>query len=713
MLTQPAFLWAASDPAVTSIVKRGKFIHDDVLCQDALGMPVDLTTPSAMNVINCKSPDGTMTLSDLRQRGAQVRRAHDVPALQDLPRADGSLRARAARTSARSATTAPIDEAGRPIDPTVTFVPRSPLAPQMVTGAQPFAQALAASGVIRGCSVQKIASYAIGEHDPDLQHLRGERPPGADERHDHVAVQDGGHGQLLARAHGRYEVSSYKFKRRSFLRACGGSAALLAPLLRSIEARAQGVTAPLRLLILHHPLGAAPGLATWRPNASATTTNFTLPFESAPFEAAGLKPYMCMVDGLNMVFATRNSSANSGQNTHEGGMAVMMTGVPVLGRIGQQDHAAGGASIDQLLLDNSPMLGGPTQTTKTPFGSLQLAADVRSDRDEVAPRVLSYRPPLTGQSDISKARQPLHPETQPLNVYKPRLRRHDPDRDRSRRTVLAQKLSVLDYMRGDLARMQTLIPASEKDRLAAHADAITQLEASIRQTYGIDDEQRRLHEAGDAAQLRRARARASRDVEQRLHDLSGVDYYVPNMPTQPPAPRPRPDPASPDQDGVRLRSTCASRPSCGRRARTGSCSPGRSRARRSRATCSRRRTTRRATAATRATNNWLNQINTFYSSATATALQEFVTQPDIDGDKLIDNTIIVYLTEVARAYDHNQQNMPLIVFGGKNTGVKGGTFLKVTGGLAAAADGRQLRQPAVQRPLAGAACPSSASTAAC
>jgi hypothetical protein len=63
MLTQPAVLWAASDPALTSIVKRGRFIHDDILCQDALGMPVDLTQPSAKNVIDCKSPDGTMTLS--------------------------------------------------------------------------------------------------------------------------------------------------------------------------------------------------------------------------------------------------------------------------------------------------------------------------------------------------------------------------------------------------------------------------------------------------------------------------------------------------------------------------------------------------------------------------------------------------------------------------------------------------------------------------
>ena len=34
--------------------------------------------------------------------------------------------------------------------------------------------------------------------------------------------------------------------------------------------------------------------------------------------------------------------------------------------------------------------------------------------------------------------------------------------------------------------------------------------------------------------------------------------------------------------------------------------------------------------------------------------------------------------------------MPLIVFGGKNTGLKGGTFLKVTGGPLPSADRRRL-----------------------
>jgi hypothetical protein len=471
-------------------------------------------------------------------------------------------------------------------------------------------------------------------------------------------------------------VTSYKLKRRAFLQGCGGAAALLSPLLRSIEARAQGVKAPLRLLIVHHPLGAAPGLGSWRPNASATTTNFTLPFESAPFEAAGLKPYMSMIDGLNVVFATRDPNANTGQNTHEGGMATIMTGVPVLGKIGREDHAAGGASIDQLLLDNSPLLGGPTRTDATPFGSLRLAADVRSDRDEVAPRTLSYRPVVANQSDISKARQPMAPDTQPLNVYG-RIFGTAVPTGTDPATILAQKKSMLDYLRGDLARMQTLIPASEKDRLAAHATAISQLESTLQQTYGTTsgggvctkpDAPPSFSEVG-----------GPQSSDNASTDLSGVDYYIPNMPNSHPhldlgLTQLRLIKTAFACDYVRVATfmwsagtnwvvfpgTFQGATIAGNRQSTPHHPPSHS--------------------GDAATNNWLNQINAFYSNATATALQEFVNQPDVDGGKLIDNTIIVYLTEVAVAWNHNQQNMPLIVFGGKNTGLKGGTFLKVTGG---------------------------------
>ena len=193
---------------------------------------------------------------------------------------------------------------------------------------------------------------------------------------------------------------------------------MLLPLLRNIEARAEGAKAPLRLLVIHHPLGTAPGGVNWVPQGvSGTTDSFTLPMESAPF--APLQSQMVMIDGLNLITASKMAGGNGGgQNTHEGGMVAMMTGVPTLGVHGQQDHCAGGPSIDQLLLAQSATLGGTgaPMEQRTPFGHLALAADIRSDRDEIAPRILSYKAPVTA-SDISLARQPIYPETQPLNTY--------------------------------------------------------------------------------------------------------------------------------------------------------------------------------------------------------------------------------------------------------------------------------------------------------
>src|SRR6185312_17044124 len=49
-------------------------------------------------------------------------------------------------------------------------------------------------------------------------------------------------------------------------------------------------------------------------------------------------------------------------------------------------------------------------------------------------------------------------------------------------TALARDLSVLDFMRRDLSRLRTLAPGSEKARIDAHADAIQQLETTLRQS---------------------------------------------------------------------------------------------------------------------------------------------------------------------------------------------------------------------------------------
>src|SRR5215471_16709947 len=499
---------------------------------------------------------------------------------------------------------------------------------------------------------------------------------------------------------------SYKVARRSFLQGCGGAAALLAPLLRSIEAQAQGAPAPLRLLIIHHPLGTAPMGVNWVPQGvTATTTNFTLPLESAPF--APLQSKMVMIDGLNLVTASKMAGGNNGgQNTHEGGIVAMMTGVPALGVHGQQDHCAGGPSIDQLLLAQSPTLGGPGTSAPTPFGSLALAADIRSDRDEVAPRVLSYKPPINNP-DITLARQPIYAEAQPLNTYNRVFGGALPTGNDMSAANLDRRLSVLDFMRGDLARMQKLVPASEKNRLAAHATAIQSLEQSLRQTYGGMTNTPVCAKPGQPANYSTVGETGNGTIggiSTTASNLSGVDYF--------------PSPAGcvasvtttchPHQDlainQLRLIKTAFACdlvrvatfmysagtnwvvfPSTFQGAtisptalgNNGSSTPHHPPS----------HTTDPATGA------WLNQINQFYSTMTAQVLQEFATAPDVDGNTLLDNTIVVYVTEVARAWDHNQQNVPLLVFGGKNTRLRGGTFLKVTGGQLMAQGGGTGNRP--------------------
>jgi hypothetical protein len=160
LLTQPSFLWSASDPVATSIVKRGKMIHDDVICQDVLPPPVDLGTPSALNVIGCKSPDGTMTMSTCDSEVLQSNARMTYEPCK-LCHAQMDLYSRVLQNFGPIGNFRTMDEANRPIDTAVTFT-ADPLAPQMVSGSVEFGQLLASTGVIKDCAVQKVTSYALG-----------------------------------------------------------------------------------------------------------------------------------------------------------------------------------------------------------------------------------------------------------------------------------------------------------------------------------------------------------------------------------------------------------------------------------------------------------------------------------------------------------------------------------------------------------------------
>jgi hypothetical protein len=91
---------------------------------------------------------------------------------------------------------------------------------------------------------------------------------------------------------------------------------------------------------------------------------------------------------------------------------------------------------------------------------------------------------------------------------------------------------------------------------------------------------------------------------------------------------------------------------------------------------------------------WWAAIYRFCSDQTSQAIHEFDAATDVDGaSTLLDNTVIVYVSEIARRWDHNQANVPFLVFGGKNTGIRGGTFLSVTGGPLATQTGSTGNRP--------------------
>ena len=463
-------------------------------------------------------------------------------------------------------------------------------------------------------------------------------------------------------------------------------------MLRSIEARAAGAPAPLRFFVLHHPLGTQIDL--WRPtDVGATTSSYTLPTNSAPF--APLQSQMVMIDGLKIVTAN-NKGGTAGPETHEGGMVALMTGQPTLGQVGQHDHVAGGASIDQIFLARSPVLGGPSSARQTPFGSLQLAADIRSDRDEVAPRVLSYLDPIPGQTDLNKARQPLYAETQPLNVFTRIFGGGMPSADVKR--FIAQKKSVLDFMRSDLARLRTLVPAAETVKLDAQGEAIRQLESSIQVSQGAaggaclkPDQPPSFVNTGMGPTGTAAPPGGSQ--------LSGLDYYVPSLDN---------DPTNPDDhphwklgmlqlDMIRTAFACDLV-----RVATFMWSAGTNwvvfpgtfngQALAGSPQSSPHHPPSHTTDVN--TMAWLAQIDAWYAMRSSEALQKFQAMMDVDGNSLLDNTVVAYVSEVGRAYDHDQRNMPFLVFGGKNTKIQGGQFLKISSGPQPGLDG-----PGTNRPL--------------
>jgi hypothetical protein len=151
ILTQPAFLWAVSDPLNASIVKRGKAVHDSIVCQDPVGSEPELTSAEAQAVV--ATGDSEATRSDARLAAGKLCADNCHSELDPYGRLLHNFDAVGNYRTA--------DEAGRAIDPSAAFTAHSPLGPVTVPGPAAFAQALVSTKAFTDCAVERLFAAEV------------------------------------------------------------------------------------------------------------------------------------------------------------------------------------------------------------------------------------------------------------------------------------------------------------------------------------------------------------------------------------------------------------------------------------------------------------------------------------------------------------------------------------------------------------------------
>ncbi|MGK4008226.1 DUF1552 domain-containing protein [Sorangium sp. So ce1036] len=429
----------------------------------------------------------------------------------------------------------------------------------------------------------------------------------------------------------RYNLS-YAWSRRRFLQGIGAAAGLVT-VLKGLESAAEGATAPKRLLIVQRPVGTV--YQNFWPKGGGT--DFTLSRILDPF--ASMKDRMIVMRDLKLPF---EGSVGGG---HERGTVLMTTGQrtkKLYPGNGGDDPVAEGPSIDQLLVRQSSELQG------TPIASLQVSCDKRADTPEVSTRHMSYSGPSA----------PMTPYYQPLDAYRRvfgTLMPGGPTDDNLDALTRArlEKKSVLDFAMKDLKRLEGLAPSSQRESLEAHAAAIREVEKEF------DADPR------DPASCGVAEAPETVDVSEHI-DPYESSHVVKER-----------DDVKHARIGTLHFAVIKAALRCDlTRVVTFQWAPGTNHVSFGElwppdASIFKVHHTTSHDPDTRDTLEFLTRVEEFYARHVADFLQQLADTDDVAGGKLLDSTLVPYITEVGTR-THNWDNMPWVLFGGEGTGLRGG-----------------------------------------
>src|SRR5690606_21470437 len=76
----------------------------------------------------------------------------------------------------------------------------------------------------------------------------------------------------------------------------------------------------------------------------------------------------------------------------------------------------------------------------------------------------------------------------------------------------------------------------------------------------------------------------------------------------------------------------------------------------------------------------LARVYRWYAQRFAYLLDRLANTPDVDGTSVLDNTLILWGTELGVGWTHKLDNVPFILAGGANSRLRGGQYLDVKGG---------------------------------
>jgi hypothetical protein len=399
-------------------------------------------------------------------------------------------------------------------------------------------------------------------------------------------------------------------------------------LLRPLLAEAEGLTPPRRLLLIHRPCGSWPN--NWFPKQPGPLDALSPLLQSF----AAVKSKMLVMKGVD----TGADHDVNGDKHAMGAITMLCGGMPIqpagtsqadLDDGDSKTIVAPAASLDQFLLQKDPELAA----ARTP--SIQLAGTPRSAQSAgfTCLRVISHsgkNQPLFGEARSDVA----------FNTHLGSVMVGGGD-DAAIAKAQAQNKSVLDFVHGDLDRLRTQVPSSQYAKLDAHLEAIRQLEKQVTTPIGAGCMKPTLldqprtgglpnaepdeieHESISRNMLKIIKASFQCDVT-RVASLTFADgnntlrpkMYVPKSTFQM------------EQDGHGV-------------SHAGSESDA-------------------VTAKT--------ETDKFYGDMVGEFLAEMDQIPEGDpslGETLLDHTLVIYFSECSIGDDHNPNDMPVALFGGK------------------------------------------------